>query len=143
MNSLMLYLKIIIEWAICIFIAAIFYKNAAKKVNVIFSFYMSLSQYRFFKEGILLKLLSSLIVSIELVTSILILIPQYRIYTCIVGITLQLFYLLTLVTNYNKSFDYNCGCFSINAPKRVDFKGVIFNQLFLFIFISILILKRN
>lgn len=134
-------LKVVVEWVMCILVAFVFYKNATKKIQVIFSFYKSLEEYRFFNDGLFLKIMTSLIVSAELVTAVIIIIPQVRVLVCFLGIAIQLFYFGTLIINYNKSFDYNCGCYSINAPKHVDFRGIIINQLFLFIFVSIILLK--
>lgn len=130
----------ITEWIFSSIIALFFYKNGMKKVKKIFSFYKTMSEYRFLKEGMYLKILTSILILCDLIIVVAILIPRYRVFACIHGIGIQAFYLTTMIANYNKSFDYNCGCFSINTPKHMDFKGILLSLLFLFIFISILLL---
>jgi hypothetical protein len=101
---------------------------------------MSLANYRFFKDGLPLRILSSVLITSDLVIAILILIPQYRSIACILGILIQSFFFLTMVFNYHKYFEYNCGCFVINTPHSIEFKSIAVNLLIMLLFMSVLIL---
>ncbi len=130
----------ILEWIFSILLALLFYKNAMKKKHHIFSFYKSMSEYRFFKEGLALRVISSLLITCDFVIALVILIPIYRPAISLLGIAIQLFYFFIMIINYNLYSDNNCGCFIINTPYSVSFKDITINLSIMFVFMSVFVL---
>lgn len=136
-------IQAIIGWIISIILILICYRSFGEKIRNLFSFYKTISEYEFMADGITTKLIVSFLVMSDLLIAIILLIPSYRVIASSIGIIVQLFYFLSMILNYNKSFVNNCECFSFNAPKQIDFRAIAINLVLIFLYISLLLLLLN
>jgi len=142
-NGVLRVITEIIKWSFSLFISLFYYKNGIQKIKKIISFYKTMSEYKFFKEGFFLKIFSGVLIGLDFFICMTVLFTRYRIIACIVGIILQSFYITILLMHYNMQFENNCGCFSFNSPRHVDFRGLSSSFLFLFLFASLLFLSAG
>lgn len=128
--------KIILSLPIII----IFYKDGIHKMKNIYGYYLIVSEFRISENRVIIKILTSMLISFDLIIVLGMIMPSIRNISCIVGIVLEVFYLLTMLINYKQGFKNGCNCYIINTTEEVRFIDILKIVGIIFIFSCILII---
>lgn len=121
-------------------IILIFYKDGIHKINNMYGFYLIVSDFRISKNKIFNKFLTAILISFDLTIMLGLLINSTRSISCILGVVLEIFYLITMLKNYEQGFKNGCDCYIINATKEVELVDILKVIGIIFIFSCILII---
>lgn len=122
------------------YICFVFFKSSLVKFKNPYGFMIITEQYKVFPKPIL-RTIAAVIVTIEISIVIWILVPAFHFLGSIIGIMLQVVFILLLLKNLGRTMERGCGCFQINAPKRITLLHVLFNIKLLIIFFALLFFK--
>ncbi|ANC18179.1 MULTISPECIES: MauE/DoxX family redox-associated membrane protein [Bacillus] len=114
-----------------VILGLIFLKSVRTKVKKPFAYYMAMKDYQIVKKEKSLNVITSLLIALELFLALLLITTIYSNIVLIIGLIIQVFYILLIVININKEFINNCGCFSLNMPKKVTTKNLAVNIILL------------
>ena len=130
-------------WVLSIAIFIIFGKSWNVKLRHPYAFLIMLKNYKIIKHEGLLNVIAPLLIISEILAGTLLLIPSLRYFAALLGIGLQLTYVIILSLNYGKKFNNICGCFELNVPSKVNFKSIVLNVAFIFAFLIILSIQKE
>lgn len=129
-------IKIILSLPIII----IFYKDGIHKINNIYGYYLIVSDFRINKNKVVIKFLTAMLISIDLTIALGLLINSTKVISCVLGVALEIFYLMTMLKNYKQGFKNGCNCYIINATEEVNLIDILKIISIIFIFCCILII---
>ncbi|NMF07937.1 MauE/DoxX family redox-associated membrane protein [Clostridium beijerinckii] len=122
-------------------IIAIFYKDSIKKMNNLYGYYLIVSDFRISTSKVMISIFTSIFISIDLAIALGLLVSTTRNISCILGIILELFYLIIMLKNYDKGFENGCNCYIINTTnKEIRLIDILKIIGVIFVFICILII---
>lgn len=139
----MKHLYSIVQWSFCILIFIIYYKSSMSKMRHPYAFTRVLKEYRFITNEILLMVLAPCIIIAELLAGVWIVIPSTRYISTLIGISLQLLYIIIISANNGKKLDNSCACFELNVPSNVTTKSIVINICLLFVFFVVISLQKE
>ena len=113
-------------------------KGAISKMKKPMLFIKALEGYAPIKQINIMVLFSSVIITTELLTALLMISVVFMLEGLILFIFVQAYYLINLVMNINKNFVDNCGCFGVSIPATVTFKELSKNLLLFLLLILLL-----
>ena len=116
------------------------YKQYVKKIEKKVVFYKNIEELNISKSKKINLIITSLLLTIEVTIIISLIYWPYRNLGIILGIILQMFYLIILIKNFNKEFKNNCNCYN-NIPKNVDIRSVANNILIMFLYLILFIVN--
>ncbi|MFP3793743.1 MauE/DoxX family redox-associated membrane protein [Bacillus subtilis] len=119
-----------------VIIGVIFLKSSLSKIKRPMNFYYAIMDYKIITKKRIADLVVPFLVSLEFLLACL-LITAASVSSLIIGISIQLFYVFLILSNINKEFKNNCGCFGFNTPRVPTLKHFSMN---IFLLISIIIL---
>ncbi|WDF50309.1 hypothetical protein PQ460_20350 [Paenibacillus sp. KACC 21273] len=118
-----------------------FLKNSITKFKKKYLFFEAINDYKIIKYEYLVIILVPLLITIELFVSLNFIAGFSLSYIVLLAALLQLFYIFLNIKSLNKIFSNNCGCFSLQIPRKVTAKNVLNNIIILFIIILLYGLK--
>lgn len=107
-----------------VFVGAIYLKSSFIKIKKSLLFYMAIKEYKIFRNELLVILLVSLLITAELFIAVSFITGIASQLFKLIVIIIHVFYLRAILKNMNKSHEDNCGCFSIQIPKRATIRNV-------------------
>lgn len=137
------YLFKMLVYTISIFIFIVFLKSSVSKIRNPYAFVVLLQEYNFFKNKNLLIIMSSILIVVEFICGFWLLIPNTQVVGVLVGLFLQITYLIMMIRNYGQTFEASCGCFEFNTPQKITLKNIIVNIVIMFLLILIIIFLKK
>lgn len=128
-----------IKFILALTITVIFYKDGIHKMNNVYQYYLIVSDFGISKNKFLEKTLTSMLISFDLIISLGMLFNSTRTISCILGISLEIFYLIMMLKNYEKGFEHGCNCYVINTSMEVKLMDILKIMGIVFVFSFILI----
>ena len=128
-----------IKFILALPIIVIFYKDGIHKINNVYQYYLIVSDFGISKNKLLGKALTSMLISFDLTIALGMLFNSIRNISCILGISLEIFYLIMMLKNYEKGFEHGCNCYVINTTTEVKLMDIFKIMGIIFVFSFILI----
>ncbi|MEW9702287.1 MauE/DoxX family redox-associated membrane protein [Paenibacillus sp. SI8] len=123
---------------LCVVLGLIYLKSSIKKIKQPYLFFVNFSNFKVFNKKISFFATPTIIV-LELALSLLLLTTMFQNITLIMGILIQIFYFIVIISNFNKVIDANCNCFSLNLPRHVTVRNLLKNLSLLLIQLMIFV----
>lgn len=134
-------MKLIISTILSISLVLIIYKSFIKKLERKLLFLKNIEEIKLSNSKIINLLISTLILTSEILVISMIISWIYRNIAILIGLLIQIFYLIILILNYNKEFKNNCNCYS-SIPKKVNMKSLFNNITIIFLYLSLYVISK-
>ncbi|WP_219859812.1 MauE/DoxX family redox-associated membrane protein [Bacillus spizizenii] len=121
----------------------VFIKSSIGKLKNPYAFGRVIESYHLFFKGTFTLFLAALIGPVELVVGMMIIAEPFRVVGLLIGILLQLMFLLLMSLKLNQTLPFGCGCFGLHAPEKISAKKVMFNLGYTVLLVALISLNVN
>lgn len=124
-------ISIIIYQIICVVVGFIYIKSSSGKISNPYGFFRVIEGYKYMPKGVVAKLVAVVMGPLELIVGLMIVFNIMRYEALLIGIVLQLSFVVLMIVHMNQVLPFGCGCFGMHAPEKITWKKTGVNVIYL------------